>query len=592
MVSSELGSCEWFVWDLRRSGLIDRGHLDQVVGEFLKQNPRAEPPALADHLVHQKVLTPFQAERILSGKSQGLVLGPYILADAIGAGSMGQVYKAQSKTDNNWYAVKVLPRRSMWNVRLARRQVRSFTQFTHPAVVPFVDVGTAGGLHYLAWPLVEGETLEAKVQREGPLSPDVAVTLMTQVAQGLAAAHSQGLFHGLLKPSNILIGSEGQARILDFGIGSLLAENEGESLVDTMSTANTLTSGLDCASPESIMEPTNRTLAGDQYSFGCVLYYCLTGQYPFGDGTAVEKMMAHQFKQPTPLRQLAKHVSEGLAGVVERLMQKSPEARYPGADELVEALAPHGADGRFGGGHAAPPARGGSHFGSHHGTEFSSRHGGPAGSSQPMRFGGGPAAPPPAPPARPNPASAKVPTPQNGPLTPPPPPAAPRPAPRAPAAPPPAASKPGGAPIPPSRPSVAPLPPSRAGAAPVPPSRPGIPAVPPSKHGSPQSKATAAPVPPSKHGGAAVPPSRAGLPAAQPAAGKPAPPSRAGGRALPVATPVAAGPADDDLPVALPLEAFADQPKKGPFSTLFILMLAAFISMAVYIFGKNYLFAN
>ena len=72
-----------------------------------------------------------------------------------------------------------------------------------------------------------------------------------------------------------------------------------------MSTANTLTSGLDCASPESIMEPTNRTPAGDQYSLGCVLYYCLTGRYPFPDGTAVEKMMAHQFKQPTPIREVA-----------------------------------------------------------------------------------------------------------------------------------------------------------------------------------------------------------------------------------------------------------------------------------------------
>ena len=79
MVSSELGACEWFVWDLRRSGLIDRGRLDQVVGEFLKTAPRGEPPALAEHLVGQNILTPFQAERILSGKSQGLVLGAYCL---------------------------------------------------------------------------------------------------------------------------------------------------------------------------------------------------------------------------------------------------------------------------------------------------------------------------------------------------------------------------------------------------------------------------------------------------------------------------------------------------------------------------------
>ena len=268
MVTSDLGACEWFVWDLRRSGLIDRGQLDSIVSEFLKRNPRAEAPALAEYLVDQGTLTAFQAERILNAKTQGLVLGPYILQDAIGSGSMGQVYKATSKNDSELYAVKVLPRRSMWNVRLARRQVRSFGQFTHPTVVPFMDVGTAGGLHYLVWPLVEGATLESLVQQQGKLPAPQAALYALQVAQGLAIAHQNNLFHGLIKPSNIMVGADNQARILDFGIGSLLVENEGESLVDTMSTANTLTSGLDCSSPESIMEPTNRTPAGDQYSLG------------------------------------------------------------------------------------------------------------------------------------------------------------------------------------------------------------------------------------------------------------------------------------------------------------------------------------
>ncbi len=221
-----------------------------------------------------------------------------MLLDAIGSGSMGQVYKASSKNDNVLYAVKVLPRRSMWNVRLARRQVRSFGEFSHPAVVPFVDVGTAGGLHYLVWPLVEGATLEALVQQSGKLPPDLAALYGLQIAQGLNVSHQNNLFHGLVKPSNVMIGDDSQARILDFGIGSLLVENEGESLVDTMSTANTLTSGLDCASPECIMEPTNRTPAGDQYSLGCVLYFCLTGRVPFPEGSAVEKMMAHQTKEP------------------------------------------------------------------------------------------------------------------------------------------------------------------------------------------------------------------------------------------------------------------------------------------------------
>jgi serine/threonine-protein kinase len=260
--------------------------------------------------------------------------------DALGTGSMGTVYKAQSKTDSKWYAVKVMPRRSMWNVRIARRKVRLFEQCQHTAVVPFVDVGTSGGMHYLAWPLVEGETLDKSVAREGKLSSEQAALYALQAAEGLELTHAQNLFHGLLKPSNLMISPEGQVRILDFGIGCLLAETEGESLVDTMSTANSVNSGLDCASPESIMDPTNLTPVGDQYSLGCVLYYCLTGQYPFPDGTAVEKMMCHQHKQPTPVKDLNPDVPDELVKVIEKLMEKTPSARYLNCTEVIEALRP------------------------------------------------------------------------------------------------------------------------------------------------------------------------------------------------------------------------------------------------------------
>ncbi|HEV3081026.1 MAG TPA: serine/threonine-protein kinase [Gemmataceae bacterium] len=340
MVTTDLGACEWFVWDLRRSNLIDRGQLDQLIGEFLEKHPNAEPPALAEYLVAKNILTQFQANRLLEGKTQGFVLGPYTLMDALGTGSMGTVYKAQSKTDGQWYAVKVLPRRSMWNVRIARRKVRAFESCKHPTVVPFLDVGTAGGMHYLSWPLVEGETLEKLVQREGALEPSRAALYARQAAEGLDACHQQGLFHGLFKPSNIMIEPNHQLHILDFGIGALLAETEGESLVDTMSTANSVASGLDCASPESIMDPTNLTPIGDQYSLGCTLYFCLSGSYPFPDGTAAEKMMAHQFKQPRPLAELAPQVPAELLAVVEQLMQKDPTARYGSTGEVIEALTP------------------------------------------------------------------------------------------------------------------------------------------------------------------------------------------------------------------------------------------------------------
>ena len=340
MLTTDLGACEWFVWDLRRSNLIEREQLDQVIGDFLAKNPGAEPPALAEYLKSQNVLTEFQAERLLQGKTQGFVLGPFTLMDALGSGSMGAVYKAQSKTDNNFYAVKVLPRRSMWNVRIARRKVRLFEQCQHPAVVPFVDVGTAGGMHYLAWPLVEGETLDKIVPKQGKLTPESTVQYTLQTLEGLELCHRQSLFHGLLKPSNLMVGTDGQVRILDFGIGCLLAETEGESLVDTMSTANSVNSGLDCSSPESIMDPTNLTPIGDQYSLGCVMYYCLTGQYPFPDGTAVEKMMAHQHKQPKSIKSLAPDVPDGLIAVIERLMDKSPASRYANCTEVIEALRP------------------------------------------------------------------------------------------------------------------------------------------------------------------------------------------------------------------------------------------------------------
>ena len=340
MLSTDLGACEWFVWDLRRSSLIDRGQLDQVIGEFLSKHPGAEPPALAEYLVSHKILTAFQAERLLQGKTQGFVLGPFTLTDALGAGSMGTVYKAQSKTDNKWYAVKVLPRRSMWNVRIARRKVRAFEHCQHPSVVPFVDVGTSGGMHYLAWPLVEGETLEKLVERDGKLAPERAARIALQAAEGLEQAHQQELFHGLLKPSNLMISPDNQVKILDFGIGCLLAETEGESLVDTMSTANSVNSGLDCASPESILDPTNLTPVGDQYSLGCVLYYLLSGRYPFPDGTAVEKMMCHQHKTPDSLSDLVPDAPEGLVAVVEKLMSKSPEDRYASTAQVAEALRP------------------------------------------------------------------------------------------------------------------------------------------------------------------------------------------------------------------------------------------------------------
>jgi serine/threonine-protein kinase len=335
-----LGHCAWFVWDLRRSGLVDRDRADGVLNRYLQTNPEAEPPDLAAFLVREGVLTNLQAERLLQGKTDGFVLGPYTLTDVLGAGSMGTVYKARSKSDNKLYALKVLPRRSLWNVRLARRWVKSFAQVRHPSVVAFIDVGTSGGLHYLAWPFVEGRALDRAVAAKGKLLPGQASLISLQTAEALYMCHQLGLYHGLLKPSNLLIDHDGRLRLLDCGIGCLLGHSPDESMVDTMSTANAIVAGLDCASPERIADPKAVTPLGDQYSLGCVMYFLLTGGFPFPGKAAVEKMVGHQLKQATPVRQLEPGVPEGLAAIVARLMQKDPAARYPSCLELVEELRP------------------------------------------------------------------------------------------------------------------------------------------------------------------------------------------------------------------------------------------------------------
>jgi serine/threonine protein kinase len=337
---THLGACEGFVWNLRRSNLVDRGRLEQIVRDFVRQQPETTPSALADYLVRQGILNRFQIDRLVQGKIQDLVIGPYVVLGTLGFGSMGTVYKVQSKNDGRWYALKQVPRRNMWNVRIARRIVRLFEKIRHPAVVGFVDVNISGPNLYFVWPFIEGETLVSLVQQKGRLFPGLVGFYALQIAEGLSACHQQGIVHGMLKPSDIMVAPDQQVCMLDMGIGSLLSETEGAKLLDTMSTATTVTAGLDCRSPENIIDSKNRTPAGDQYSLGCVLYYCLTGRFPFPEETAVEKMIAHQSREPVPIRSLRPEVPQPLAAIVARLMQKTPESRYFSLDEAIESLKP------------------------------------------------------------------------------------------------------------------------------------------------------------------------------------------------------------------------------------------------------------
>ncbi len=341
MTPNDLGTCEWLVGEIVRARLLERGQLDPLVATFGDQFPNGDAYLLAQYLVEHELLSAFQAERVLDGDARRLVLGPYILVESIGVGSMGSVYRALGRADHRSYAVKVLPLRSLWNVRLARKQVRAFTELqNHPVIVPFLDVGSAIGVHYLVWPFVEGVSLQQRVQEDGPLPYHEVARIGHQLADGLLSFHAKGLFHGLIKPSNVQLGLDGSIHLLDFGIGALLAENidDEESLIDTISTANATSNMLDCAAPESTIDPTRRNPAGDQYSLGCTLYYALAGQFPFPEGNAVDKMIAHQTQSPTSLRTLCTDIPTNLAGAIECLMQKNPESRFSHLQEFVNLM--------------------------------------------------------------------------------------------------------------------------------------------------------------------------------------------------------------------------------------------------------------
>ena len=300
MLTTDLGACEWFVWDLRRSNLIDRGQLDQVIGEFLNKNPGAEPPALA-----RVSGRPGHSDR-LPGRAPAAGQDARLRARAVhahgrpghrqhGHGVQGAIQDRQRLVRRQGAAAAQhveRPHRPPQGARLRAVQASRASCRSSTWALPAACT-TWPGPSSRARPSTSSSSARAGSARSRPPA------MPCKPPRDWNYAIKQGLFHGLLKPSNLMLGGDGQVRILDFGIGCLLAETEGESLVDTMSTANSVNSGLDCASPESIMDPTNLTPIGDQYSLGCVLYYCLTGRYPFPDGTAVEKMMSHQHKQPT-----------------------------------------------------------------------------------------------------------------------------------------------------------------------------------------------------------------------------------------------------------------------------------------------------
>ena len=221
------GKLEKFVKQLEDSGIV----AGDTLKEFLP--PKSEPKdaeELARHLVRQKKLTKFQAEEVSKGKGKSLVLGNYVLMEQIGAGGMGQDFKAEHRRMKRIVAVKVLPPAMTENkpaIARFEREVEAAAKINHPNIVTAYDADQANGVHFLVMELVEGSDLSALVKQNGPFSVSQAVNYILQAAKGLEAAHKKGIVHRDIKPANLLLDKEGVVKILDMGLARLSLDGDG-----------------------------------------------------------------------------------------------------------------------------------------------------------------------------------------------------------------------------------------------------------------------------------------------------------------------------------------------------------------------------
>jgi serine/threonine protein kinase len=252
---------------------------------------------------------------------------------------MGVVFKAVHRLMDRVVALKVIDRRLTDRPGLAerfRREVKAAALLSHPNIVTAFDADQAGDTHFLVMEYVAGTSLDREVQRRGPLPVRQACDLARQAALGLQHAHERSMVHRDVKPQNLLLTPAGQVKILDFGLAHVADE---QSPAATPLPSGTVLGTPDYVAPEQARDPGRADSRADVYGLGCTLYHLLTGHPPFPDGTALQKLLAHQECLPRPLTAVRDDVPAALAAVVERMLAKDPSRRYPTAAAVAADLA-------------------------------------------------------------------------------------------------------------------------------------------------------------------------------------------------------------------------------------------------------------
>ena len=330
-----------FMDNLRATGLLDHAQLDEIA-----QWPApvvGDDVALAHELVSKGLLTRFQAEAVLTGRTEGFLIGPYVVTGRIGAGGMGCVYKATHRRMKRSVALKVLPtsRRDDPEAQARfMREVEASAQLIHPNIVTAFDVGEEANITYLAMEYVEGADLNRLIKQEGKLDPSRACGIAYQAALGLEHAYEHGIVHRDIKPANILVTPKGVVKVLDMGLARFEHGGPSGQALTTLTSEGLVMGTPDYISPEQAEGTRTADTRADIYSLGCTLYHMLTGSVPFPQGTATQKLVQHVTHRPPPVTELAPSVPPELGQVLAKMMAKNPDDRYQTPAEVAQDLLP------------------------------------------------------------------------------------------------------------------------------------------------------------------------------------------------------------------------------------------------------------
>ncbi len=272
--------------------------------------------------------------------TSGTKLGPYEIVTAIGAGGMGEVYRAHDARLDRDVAIKILPAEYAADPERVHRfeqEARATATFSHPNIVVVYDVGARADGLYVVTELLDGETLRHRLAG-GALATRKATEYASQIAFGLAAAHEKGIIHRDLKPDNIFITRDGRVKILDFGLAKLappVTPDDRTLATEGVKTQAGLVLGtLGYMSPEQVRGGTVDHRS-DLFSFGAILYEMLSGQRAFRGNTSADTISAILKEDPAELSATGREVSPSLERVVRHCLEKNPEERFQSARDLA-----------------------------------------------------------------------------------------------------------------------------------------------------------------------------------------------------------------------------------------------------------------